>query len=89
MSLFLPFPASPLYLRSAQSLDSLVCGLPTDPDVVKFAGLFNQQHNDPRYLLWLLAGAVDSDALVPTKYVDAFIKQFFRILESERRALGC
>ena len=26
-----------------------------DPGVVKFAGLFNQQHVDPRYLLWLLA----------------------------------
>ena len=41
-----------------------------DPDVVKFAGLFNQQHVDPRYLLWLLAKAVDSDALVPTEYID-------------------
>ena len=37
-----------------------------DPGVVKFAGLFNQKHVDPRYLLWLLANAVDSDALQPT-----------------------
>ena len=48
-----------------------------NPGVVKFAGLFNQQHVYPRYLLWLLAKAVDSDALVPTKYVDGFIKQLF------------
>ena len=41
-----------------------------DPGVVKFAGLFNQQHVDPLYLLWLLAKAVDSDALVPTEYTD-------------------
>ena len=41
-----------------------------DQDVVKFAGLFNQQHVDPRYLLWLLAKAADSDALVPTNYID-------------------
>ena len=41
-----------------------------NPGVVKFAGLFNQQHADPRYLLWLLAKAVDSDALVPNKYID-------------------
>ena len=40
-----------------------------DPGVVKFAGLFNQQHVDPRYLLWLLAKAADSDALVPTEYI--------------------
>ena len=43
-----------------------------DPGVVKFAGLYNQQHVDPRYFLWLLA-----KALVQTKYVDGFIKQFF------------
>ena len=60
-----------------------------DPDVVKFAGLFNQQHVDARYLLWLLAKAVDSDTLVPTKYVEAFIIQFLEFQESERRALGC
>ena len=41
-----------------------------DPGVVKVAGLFNQQHVDPRYLLRLLAKAVDSDALVPTEYID-------------------
>ena len=41
-----------------------------DPRVVKFAGLFNQQHVDLRFLLWLLAKAVDSDALVPTEYID-------------------
>ena len=41
-----------------------------DPGVVKFAGHFNQQQVDPWYLMWLLAKAVDSDALVPTKYID-------------------
>ena len=41
-----------------------------DPGVVKLAGLFNQQHVDRRYLLWLLAKAVDNDALVPTGYID-------------------
>ena len=41
-----------------------------DPGVVQLAGLFNQQHVDPRYLLWLPAKAVDSDALVPTEYTD-------------------
>ena len=41
-----------------------------DPGVVKFAGLFNQQHVDSRYLLWLLAKAVNSDALIPTKYAN-------------------
>ena len=41
-----------------------------DPGVVKFAGRFNQQHVDLRFLLWLLAKAVDSDALVPTEYID-------------------
>ena len=41
-----------------------------DPGVLKFAGIFNQQHVDPRYLLWLLAKAVDSDALVPTECID-------------------
>ena len=46
-----------------------------DPGVVKFAGLFNQLHVDPRYLLWLLAKAVDSDALVPTKYVNGQVIQ--------------
>ena len=40
-----------------------------DPGVMKFAGLFNQQHVDPRYLLWLLAKAVDSDAIVPMEYI--------------------
>ena len=48
-----------------------------DPGVVKFAGLFKHQHVDPRYLLWRFAMGVDSDALVPSKYVDVFIKQFF------------
>ncbi|MEW8444568.1 MAG: hypothetical protein AB2661_11825, partial [Candidatus Thiodiazotropha sp.] len=41
-----------------------------DTDVVKFASHFNQQQVDPWYLLWLLAEAVDSDALVPAKYID-------------------
>ena len=41
-----------------------------DPGVVKFTGLFNQQHVDPRYLLGLLAKAVDSDTLVPTEYTE-------------------
>ena len=41
-----------------------------DPGVVKFAGLFNQQHVDPRYRVGLLAKAVDSDGLVPTEYID-------------------
>ena len=50
-----------------------------DSDVVKFAGLFNQQHVDPRYLLWLLAKAVDSDTLVPTNYVEGFIIHFFEL----------
>ena len=40
-----------------------------DIGVVKYAGLFNQQHVDPRYLLWLLAKAVDSDAFFPTEYI--------------------
>ena len=53
---------------AALVIEEMVEGL--DPDVVKFAGLFNQQHVDPRYLLWLLAKAVDSDALVPTEYID-------------------
>ena len=34
-----------------------------DPGVVKFAGQFNQQRVDPWYHLWLLAEAVDSDAV--------------------------
>ena len=34
-----------------------------DPGVVKFAGQFNQQRVDPWYHLWLLAEAVDSDAI--------------------------
>ena len=37
---------------------------------MKFAGLFNQQHVDPRYLLRLLAKAVDSDAPVQTEYIN-------------------
>ena len=41
-----------------------------DPGEVKFAGHFNQQQIYPWYLLWLLAEAVDSDGLVPAKYVD-------------------
>ena len=41
-----------------------------DPGVVKFAGHFNQQQVDPWYLLWLLAEAMDSDALVPAKYIE-------------------
>ena len=41
-----------------------------DPGVVKFAGHFNQQQIVPWYLLWLLAEAVDSYALVPAKYID-------------------
>ena len=46
---------------------------------MKFAGLFNQHHVDPRYPSRQLAKAVDSDALIPTKYVDGFIKQFFEL----------
>ena len=38
-----------------------------DPGLVKF---FIQLHVDPRYLLWLLAKAMYSDALVPTEYID-------------------
>ena len=45
-----------------------------DPGVVKFSGLFNQQHVDPRYLLWLLA--VDINALVPAKYIDGQVLCF-------------
>ena len=41
-----------------------------DPGVVESAGHFNQQLVDPRNLLWLLAEAVDSYALVPAKYID-------------------
>ena len=41
-----------------------------DPGVENFAGHFNQQQVDPWYLLWLLAEAVDSDALVQAKYTD-------------------
>ena len=41
-----------------------------DQGEVKFAGHFNQQQVDPWYLLWLLAEAVDSDALVLAKYID-------------------
>ena len=46
-----------------------------DPGIVKLTGLFKQQHVDPRYLLWLLAKAVDSDALVPAKYANGQVIQ--------------
>ena len=41
-----------------------------DPGVVEFAGHFNQQQVDPWYPLYLLAEVVDSDALVPAKYIN-------------------
>ena len=31
---------------------------------------FDQQQVDPWYILWLLAEAMDSDGLVPAKYID-------------------
>ena len=72
------FPCVAVQAALAEVLALLVLALIVEevvevlnPGVVKFAGLFN------RYLLWLLVKAVDSDALVPTKYADGFIKQFF------------
>ena len=47
-----------------------------DPGVVKFAGLFNQQHVDPRYPLWPLAKAVDRYTLDPTEYIDGQVILF-------------
>ena len=56
-----------------------------DTGVVKFAGHFNQQQVDPWYLLWLLAEAVHSDALVPAKYING---QVTLLLHFERWAWG-
>ena len=47
--------------------------------LVKYAGHFNLQQVNPWYLLWLLAEAVDSDALVPAKYIDGQVTLLFHI----------
>ena len=41
------------------------------PDVVKFAGLLNQQQIYAGHSIWLGAEPVNSHALIPTKYVNA------------------
>ena len=58
-----------------------------DPSVVKFAGHFNQQQIDPWLLVWLLAEAPDSYALVPAKYIDG--QHFSTLWRSLKVVLDC
>ena len=46
-----------------------------DPGVVKFAGLFNQKKIDSRHFLRLGAEPENSNALIPTKYVNSQVTQ--------------